>query len=99
MGLKTQNHNMKYKYYRYAVLVMLVSCKLIRPFHVPLIFYFHLIPVASVLTALILYPVCFAAKLNSGKYFYVVLYVFLVCDFFLFYFFIEYLNLKRGNSI
>lgn len=29
MGLKTQNHNMKYKYYRYAVLVMLVSCKLI----------------------------------------------------------------------
>ncbi|KAL5273190.1 hypothetical protein ACFFRR_000135 [Megaselia abdita] len=48
MGLKTQNHNMKYKYYRYAVLVMLVS-------------------LASVLTALILYPVCFAAKLNSGN--------------------------------
>lgn len=51
-------------------------------FHLFFTSYFHLIPVASVLTALILYPVCFAAKLNSGKYFYVVLYVFLACDFF-----------------
>lgn len=28
LGLRTQNHNMKYKYYRYAVLVMALSCKL-----------------------------------------------------------------------
>lgn len=27
LGLKSQNHNLKYKFYRIAVLVMLVSCK------------------------------------------------------------------------
>lgn len=27
LGLKSQNHNLKYKYYRIAVLVMLLSCK------------------------------------------------------------------------
>lgn len=48
LGLRTQNHNMKYKYYRIAVLVMLVS-------------------LVSVLVALILYPVCFAAELNLGN--------------------------------
>lgn len=26
-GLKSQNHNLKYKFYRIAVLVMLLSCK------------------------------------------------------------------------
>lgn len=28
LGLRTQDHNMKYKFYRIAVLVMLVACKL-----------------------------------------------------------------------
>lgn len=27
LGLRTQNHNLKYKFYRRAVLVMLVACK------------------------------------------------------------------------
>lgn len=27
LGLRTQNHNVKYKFYRIAVLVMLLSCK------------------------------------------------------------------------
>lgn len=106
MGLKTQNHNMKYKYYRYAVLVMLVSCKLIHPllsrstyFSFPIL---RLIPVASVLTALILYPVCFAAKLNSGKYFYR-FYSMCLPPLVTFYvtwipIFIEYLNLRRGRK-
>lgn len=48
IGIKTQNLNNKYKCYRIAVLVMLMS-------------------LLSVLTALILYPVCFAAELNLGN--------------------------------
>lgn len=28
-GLKSQNHNLKYKFYRIAVLVMFLSCKLL----------------------------------------------------------------------
>ncbi|XP_055387661.1 transmembrane protein 47 isoform X1 [Condylostylus longicornis] len=48
LGLKTQNHNLKYTFYRVAVLVMLLS-------------------LLSVLIALILYPVCFAAELNLGN--------------------------------
>lgn len=27
LGLKTQDHNLKYKYYRIAVLVMMLACK------------------------------------------------------------------------
>ncbi|XP_059615575.1 transmembrane protein 47 isoform X1 [Phlebotomus argentipes] len=48
LGLRTQDHNMKYKFYRIAVLVMLVA-------------------LISILIALILYPVCFAAELNLGN--------------------------------
>ncbi|KAH8316046.1 hypothetical protein KR074_010520, partial [Drosophila pseudoananassae] len=47
LGLKTQNHNLKYKFYRIAVLVMLVS-------------------LLAVLSALIVYPVCFAGELSLG---------------------------------
>ncbi|KAH8313689.1 hypothetical protein KR067_010195, partial [Drosophila pandora] len=48
LGLKTQNHNLKYKFYRIAVLVMLVS-------------------LLAVLSALIVYPVCFAGELSLGN--------------------------------
>ncbi|KAM8704899.1 hypothetical protein ACLKA7_009370 [Drosophila subpalustris] len=48
LGLKTQNHNMKYKFYRIAVLVMLVS-------------------LLAVLSALIVYPVCFAGELTMAN--------------------------------
>lgn len=27
LGLRTQDHNQKYKYYRFAVLVMMIACK------------------------------------------------------------------------
>lgn len=27
LGLRTKNHNVKYRFYRYAVLVMLLACK------------------------------------------------------------------------
>uniref|UniRef100_A0A336MHU7 CSON001492 protein n=1 Tax=Culicoides sonorensis TaxID=179676 RepID=A0A336MHU7_CULSO len=45
LGLRTQDHNSKYKFYRFAVLVMMIAF-------------------ISLLVALILYPVCFAAELN-----------------------------------
>ncbi|KAH8310871.1 hypothetical protein KR044_003340, partial [Drosophila immigrans] len=48
LGLKTQNHNLKYKFYRIAVLVMLVS-------------------LLAVLSALIVYPVCFAGELTMAN--------------------------------
>ncbi|XP_017855993.1 PREDICTED: transmembrane protein 47 isoform X1 [Drosophila arizonae] len=48
LGLKTQNHNIKYKFYRIAVLVMLVS-------------------LLAVLSALIVYPVCFAGELTMAN--------------------------------
>ncbi|XP_065369496.1 transmembrane protein 47 isoform X1 [Calliphora vicina] len=48
LGLKTQNHNLKYKFYRIAVLVMLLS-------------------LLAVLSALIIYPVCFAGELNLAN--------------------------------
>ncbi|KRF83476.1 transmembrane protein 47 isoform X1 [Drosophila virilis] len=48
LGLKSQNHNLKYKFYRIAVLVMLVS-------------------LLAVLSALIVYPVCFAGELTMAN--------------------------------
>ncbi|XP_058443821.1 transmembrane protein 47 isoform X2 [Malaya genurostris] len=48
LGLRTQDHTLKYKFYRIAVLVMMVA-------------------LISLLVALILYPVCFAAELNLGN--------------------------------
>lgn len=48
LGLRTQDHNTKYKFYRIAVLIMMVA-------------------LISLLVALILYPVCFAAELNLGN--------------------------------
>ncbi|XP_002032256.2 transmembrane protein 47 isoform X1 [Drosophila sechellia] len=48
LGLRTQNHNLKYKFYRIAVLVMLVS-------------------LLAVLSALIVYPVCFAGELTMAN--------------------------------
>ncbi|XP_004537231.1 transmembrane protein 47 isoform X1 [Ceratitis capitata] len=48
LGLRTQNHNVKYKFYRIAVLVMLLS-------------------LLAVLSALIIYPVCFAGELNLAN--------------------------------
>lgn len=48
LGLRTQDHNIKYKFYRIAVLIMLIA-------------------LVSILIALILYPVCFAAELNLGN--------------------------------
>ncbi|XP_037947139.1 transmembrane protein 47 isoform X1 [Teleopsis dalmanni] len=48
LGLKTQNHNLKYKFYRIAVIVMLCS-------------------LLAVLSALIVYPVCFAGELNLAN--------------------------------
>ncbi|XP_063704622.1 transmembrane protein 47 isoform X2 [Culicoides brevitarsis] len=48
LGLRTQDHNSKYKFYRFAVLVMMIAF-------------------ISLLVALILYPVCFAAEQNLGN--------------------------------
>jgi len=48
VGLKTLDANLKYKFYRIAVLVMMVS-------------------LLSLLVALILYPVCFAAELSQSN--------------------------------
>ncbi|XP_044271046.1 transmembrane protein 47 isoform X2 [Tribolium madens] len=48
MGLKTKDHHSKYKYYRYAVIIMGLS-------------------LVSILVALIVYPVFFAAELNRGN--------------------------------
>ncbi|XP_026475362.1 transmembrane protein 47-like [Ctenocephalides felis] len=48
LGLRSDDHRAKYKYYRVAVLVMLLA-------------------LISILIALIIYPVCFAAELNFGN--------------------------------
>ncbi|XP_045474261.1 transmembrane protein 47 isoform X2 [Harmonia axyridis] len=48
MGLKSKDHHTKFKYYRFAVVVMTLS-------------------LASIVLALIIYPVCFAAELNLGN--------------------------------
>uniref|UniRef100_A0A8W7PBE0 Transmembrane protein 47 n=1 Tax=Anopheles coluzzii TaxID=1518534 RepID=A0A8W7PBE0_ANOCL len=48
LGLRTQDHNLKYKFYRVAVLIMMVA-------------------LISLLVAVILYPICFAAELNIGR--------------------------------
>lgn len=66
-GLKSQNHNLKYKFYRIAVLVMLLSCKKSKQNSRTGTYSCVFVSVLAVLTALILYPVCFAAELNLGK--------------------------------
>ncbi|XP_066908416.1 transmembrane protein 47 isoform X3 [Halyomorpha halys] len=48
IGLRTTDHRTKYKFYRIAVYVMILS-------------------LVSVLLALVVYPVCFAAELNEGN--------------------------------
>ncbi|XP_014254134.1 transmembrane protein 47 isoform X2 [Cimex lectularius] len=48
IGLKTSDYRTKYKFYRIAVYVMILS-------------------LISVLMALVVYPVCFAAELNEGN--------------------------------
>ena len=71
LGLRTQDHNLKYKFYRVAVLIMMVACKLwlYNILNIILKFdYFCLFPVISLLVALILYPVCFASELSSGNF-------------------------------
>ncbi|XP_017780671.1 PREDICTED: transmembrane protein 47 isoform X3 [Nicrophorus vespilloides] len=48
LGLRTKEHHTKYKYYRFAVIVMGLA-------------------LVSILIALIIYPVCFAAELTFGN--------------------------------
>lgn len=48
IGLRTSDHRTKYKFYRIAVYVMILS-------------------LVTVLMALVVYPVCFAAELNEGN--------------------------------
>ncbi|XP_071446768.1 transmembrane protein 47 isoform X2 [Hetaerina americana] len=48
LGLKSKDHRTKYKYYRVAVYIMVLS-------------------LISILIALVVYPVCFAAELNEGN--------------------------------
>ncbi|KAH8359235.1 hypothetical protein KR093_005297 [Drosophila rubida] len=71
LGLKTQNHNLKYKFYRIAVLVMLVSCKhkLLETYNSTNINTnrYCLFIVLAVLSALIVYPVCFAGELTMAN--------------------------------
>lgn len=42
-GLRTQDHNLKYKFYRIAVLVMLLSCNYIRVIAIEPSSYFNLL--------------------------------------------------------
>jgi len=48
LGLRSKDHRTKYKYYRLAVYIMVLS-------------------LISILIALVIYPVCFAAELNEGN--------------------------------
>ncbi|KDR21444.1 transmembrane protein 47 isoform X3 [Zootermopsis nevadensis] len=48
MGLHSKDHRTKYKYYRVAVYIMVLS-------------------LISILIALVIYPVCFAAELSEGN--------------------------------
>jgi hypothetical protein len=48
LGLRSKDHRTKYKYYRWAVYIMVLS-------------------LISILIALVIYPVCFAAELNEGN--------------------------------
>lgn len=75
LGLRTQDHRDKHKYYRFAVFCMGLAreyydCLISFSFFC-LIFYnciSHIcISVVSLLIALIIYPICFAAELNLGK--------------------------------
>lgn len=79
LGLRSNDHRTKYKYYRVAVYIMILSCKfwleLISPSALcfireckakdvsPFVF-----SVVSILVALVVYPVCFAAELNQGMF-------------------------------
>ncbi|XP_044754236.1 transmembrane protein 47 isoform X2 [Coccinella septempunctata] len=48
LGLRSKDHHTKFKYYRFAVIVMALA-------------------LVSIILALIIYPVCFAAELNLGN--------------------------------
>ncbi|KAK9877058.1 hypothetical protein WA026_016085 [Henosepilachna vigintioctopunctata] len=48
LGLRSKDHHTKFKYYRFAVIVMALA-------------------LISIILALIIYPVCFAAELNHGN--------------------------------
>ncbi|KAL3268902.1 hypothetical protein HHI36_007989 [Cryptolaemus montrouzieri] len=48
LGLRSKDHHTKFKYYRFAVIVMALA-------------------LLSIILALIIYPVCFAAELNLGN--------------------------------
>lgn len=73
LGLRTQDHRDKHKYYRFAVFCMGIACEYFTKV-CPSIFllfylYYHIfyVLVVSLLIALVIYPVCFAAELNLGK--------------------------------
>lgn len=74
-GLRTQDHNMKYKFYRIAVIIMSIAreyCDKLGPYWATVINGISSlasppVPVISILIALILYPVCFANELTYGK--------------------------------
>lgn len=78
LGLRTRDHNDKYKYYRFAVYCMAIA----RKCHIITIFLFvsfflllcfiiiyYCISVVCLLIALVIYPICFAAELNLGMVF------------------------------
>jgi hypothetical protein len=79
LGLRTQDHRDKHKYYRFAVFSMGIACKYLANiyfffrvsfhpyFYLILFVYLCCISVVSLLIALIIYPICFAAELNLGK--------------------------------
>lgn len=83
LGLRTQDHRDKHKYYRFAVFCMGIARKYCRNSNSFFSFlsylfsslYFYIscynisffFLVVSLLIALVIYPVCFAAELNLGK--------------------------------
>lgn len=77
LGLRSKDQRTKYKFYRVAVYVMLLACmysfELFTRFLLITADYcnwlkFISLAVLSLLIALIVYPVCFAAELNLGKF-------------------------------
>lgn len=79
LGLRTQDHRDKHKYYRFAVFCMAIACEYCMSLFVffrfllfslfPFLYNYisHCVLVVSLLIALIIYPICFAAELNFGK--------------------------------
>lgn len=76
LGLRSQDHREKHKFYRFAVLCMGIARKYTELYELYfcnlLLLLLFICLVVCLLTALVIYPVCFATELNLGKFFSIV---------------------------